>query len=571
MTRDLEINSEIVNPFNNCGEIISIVNVKETYRIAEEVITNLGDGALNELLGGYDNDISKLYKNILKETYNFSFGNFKKDDSYSYLSLLTASKEETYRIENFNYFVVSVMPEVDMFWYLLEWGQWLMRYKRLLILAARGHSKTYYVDNAYPIWNMYRYRSLDVKKNRLDLAICEKQLIITSGDALSKTILEIIKTTVENNDILRNTLYNERKWNIENIISKNGARINISSLWAKLRGGHPGIIICDDILDDEVIYSKTQREKAINRVFGVVTKMILPKGRINIIGTPFHDEDLYAKIESDPQISKQWQTFKYPAIYPNGKILCPERFSYEYLMNERGNGELLFAREYLLQTVTSGSSIFPFEILRRSYIGMEQATLVTNKESYFRTFNRIVIGTDFAMSSSVGADYVIFLTFGITNDGKMYLMNMYRNKGISFAQQIAVLKALNLNFRPDAIGVETNQSQIFYAQELKFDGLPVVEHVTGKEKNDFKVGLPGLSILFENDRMRFPRGDTESRNTSDLICSEFNSIAFTDKGLCSVGGHDDTCMAIWQADIARKTLIAGVGMATVDLENYDMF
>jgi hypothetical protein len=70
-----------------------------------------------------------------------------------------------------------------------------------------------------------------------------------------------------------------------------------------------------------------------------------------------------------------------------------------------------------------------------------------------------------------------------------------------------------------------------------------------------------VALLFERNKVKFPRGDAYSRNMTDLMIAEFGSVAFTDKGkLEGVGEHDDTVMSTWLADLARKHLSAGVGI-----------
>ena len=66
-----------------------------------------------------------------------------------------------------------------------------------------------------------------------------------------------------------------------------------------------------------------------------------------------------------------------------------------------------------------------------------------------------------------------------------------------------------------------------------------------------------LSVLFERGKFKLPQGDEHSRNMSDVILDEFNSVTHTNKGLQSVAGHDDCPMSTWLATIG-----AAIGSAT---------
>src|SRR5690606_2786792 len=101
----------------------------------------------------------------------------------------------------------SVMPNFEMNWHHVEWNNHIMQFKKLAIIAARDHGKSYLISHLYPIWKMYRYSS---QKNMMvpnkDLALCERGFIITNEMELAKDLLEIIKGSIEENDILKERL-----------------------------------------------------------------------------------------------------------------------------------------------------------------------------------------------------------------------------------------------------------------------------------------------------------------------------------------------------------------------------
>ena len=82
--------------------------------------------------------------------------------------------------------------------------------------------------------------------------------------------------------------------------------------------------------------------------------------------------------------------------------------------------------------------------------------------------------------------------------------------------------------------------------------MPVVPHNTGTEKNDLSKGWCALATMFERGMFHIPVGDKLSQDVKDVIFEQLSSVAFTDKGLQSVGGHDDACSSMWLATLGRN-------------------
>jgi len=271
--------------------------------------------------------------------------------------------------------------------------------------------------------------------------------------------------------------------------------------------------------------------------------MITPGGQVVVVGTPFHEADLYADLKA----KAGWKVFEYPAITPTGSLLWEERHNLDSLMEKKNTqGSIIFSREILVKPVTSESTIFPYELVSRSFKMMDEYTVVDNIYSHTKKFVRTVVGCDFAISGNVGADYSVFTTLGIDDLGNYWLLNVWREKGKTYSEQMAKLKQINSNFRPEVVMVETNQMQQIFAQMGRDANIPIVEHNTGTNKYNLERGVPGLVVLFEQEKFRFPRGDQRSMDITDTIAMELAAITWTDKGkLEGVGAHDDTAMSLW--------------------------
>lgn len=263
--------------------------------------------------------------------------------------------------------------------------------------------------------------------------------------------------------------------------------------------------------------------------------------------TPYQVQDLYYELKQDPK----FMVFEYPAIFPDGRLLAPDRFTFDKLMEEKKSvGTLVFSREYLVVPISDDSTIFPMEILMRSTIGMENVRLVDNIESFPFKLSRVVVGCDFAVSGNVGADYTCYTVWGKDLNGSYYLLYIYREKGLSHNEQINKIEYLNMVFKPNEIVVENNGFQSILADMCVQRGIKNIYPftTTSGNKKDLRTGWASLAALFERGDIRCPY-HIDTRQRIDTMFGEFTSIAFrSDKGtLESISGHDDTVSSSFMA------------------------
>ena len=528
----------------------------ECLRITDEIIDSLDTVALNEIMEATECDVDTMIDTMLEETFNVIFtGNRNIDFSPRYTERLSESIEETLRVNNLTYFITSVMPDFQLNMHHIEWGDLVMHHLKLCVEAARGHGKSYYFSNAYIIWQLYRYR----KPKTMQFSVrptksnSNRGFLFSFSLQQSVDLIEILKGTIESNDILSERLLpqnnKEGAWASTNITCRNGSRLTGKGFGSSVRGAHPYFIVVDDGLKDNVIYSSLQRQKSIDYFHSVIMNMIVPGGQTIVVGTPFHAQDLYGDLKT----KSGWFVIEYPAIFPDGRILWPQRFSYKDLMEMRNSqGNIIFSRENLCRPIVSDASIFSLDVLRQSVIRMDNYCLVRNRDDFPRAFDKVVVGADFAISSAVGADFYCYTVFGIGEDGGMWLLWIEVGKGRKYDEQLQILRGINVRFRPDVMVFESNVFQQIFSDGATDYGMPVVSHNTGVEKNDLSKGWLAIAIAMERGLFHIPTGDEYSRRMKDMIFDQLGSVAFTDQGLQSVGSHDDICSSMWLAMLGRN-------------------
>ena len=522
----------------------------------EDLIDLLDDKSIQDLLSVVGDDYEKLLEILAEETNNVvNLKQFDKSLTTCTIQGLPNLQEgfEVYlRKKNLAYFTFSCLPDFELAYHTLEWFSMIQLYQKLNVIAARDHSKSFCFSFAVPLWRLYRYIKPDgFSVLPDDIKFYREGMIITNEYKLAKKLLKKVKEEIKFNPILSKALYpqgDEGNWASESIACKNGAEITLSSYRTSNRGPHPGWITVDDFLDRSAMYSKDQRESFKESFNAEIMNMILPQGTIDVVGTPFHEKDLYSDLKMDPN----WRVFEYPAVFPDGSVLWANRYSFEALKTKRLSlGPLIFSREILVRPISDSTSIFPWSLLEKAFLGMKDYCLVKNRASFPIKFRKVAIGVDWALSATVSADFTEMTVLGEDFQGDLWLLEERTLHGAGYNQQIAELQALNVAYGADVIMVEVNGFQKVMSGLATEAGLTniVEETTTGHTKKDFYEGLPAIAVLFEQGKMHFPRGDEYSIEKTNEICSQLNSMAFDeDRGtLESVGEHDDKSMSLYFA------------------------
>lgn len=526
--------------------------LNHTIAYAEEIIQNLSPKALSELLGGYDNDINLLFSEILNQTsriVNFNETSIESE-KLGFLSHLEKSMDEQLKILSYNYFKTTCLPSFHQGARNLEWGNQIQLYPKVALLCQRGSGKSYEACFAFPLWRLYSYnRPSFYIKDTVDNKNRRETMIITNESTLGKNHMSKIVEEIKYNDILCDKINpnNKAELNKEGIVSETGSLLKLRTFGSSgVRGNHLGACIVDDFLDKSALYSKEQRGKFNEVFYAEIINIVEPGGHLIVSGTPFHERDLYNDLKND----ESFMVFEYPGIFPNGQILAPDRYTYEYLMTlKKSLGSIVFAREHLVSPISDGSSLFPWEYLEKAFVGMENIDFVENIESYPFKMVKVGIGIDFAISGAIGADNSVFAVVGIDSMDNYHLIHITKLHGASHNEQVSTIVSLNQRFKPNKITAESNGFQSILIDLVRQRGVKNIETftTTAGNKKDLYSGLPSLSAIFERGQMKIPYKEGKTRDLTNWVCGEFNSISFNeDNGkLESVGEHDDSAMAIF--------------------------
>ena len=176
---------------------------------------------------------------------------------------------------------------------------------RILIIAPRGFAKSTLCSVFLPLW-------LSIFGKKKDI------FLVSATISLAKEHLRKIRNELENNEKIIEDFgeLKSDKWTEDHLVLSNGTQIRAKGRGFQIRGFRPDAIICDDLEDEEVLYSKEQRDKLETWFFRTLLPALKPHQHLVYIGTKLHQFSLISKLEEKPEFDKQ----KYKAITEDKSI-----------------------------------------------------------------------------------------------------------------------------------------------------------------------------------------------------------------------------------------------------------
>jgi hypothetical protein len=520
------------------------------YNAVDNIIERLPEKALNQLLEGYGNDVDTMLREMVYQSEKALYlGRTMDSESLSYVDNVKASMDNTLKILSLNYFITTMLPKFRLGWRNIEWSNLTQLYPWSCYLCARASGKSYQWSYAFILWRLWSYtRPTAYRQDTTDNANRKETCYITNTFTLAKVQIAKVTEEIEANDLIKEKLnpYNKASIGETAIKTETGSTLHVRGKDSMIRGLHVGACLCDDMPDESSLYSDEQREKLKELLKGTIEPIVEPYGYFLVTGTPYSSapNELYQVLKAD----KRFYCFEYPILFPDGRPLAPDRYTFEQILDKKEElGTIVFNREYLVVPISDTSTIFPYEYLMRSIIGMETIRFASSIDDFPFKLTRVHIGVDFAVSGNIGADYTVYSVWGKDAMDNYYLLYYYRKRGMSHNEQVDKIVQLDRLFHPNKIRCEANGFQSILSGLAKERGLKNIEPFTTTEgnKKDLYTGLPSLSAMFERGQIKCPYAMGETRQAVDLMFGEFSSITFrSDNGkLEAASGHDDVVMA----------------------------
>jgi hypothetical protein len=169
--------------------------------------------------------------------------------------------------------------------------------REILIEAPRGSGKSELVTIAYQSWVIGRDH--DERIITCSNTLGQAQLFLSKISAVMRSnpqYKEIFGELAPKSKDSDSQWTNEMKTVINRSDLKDPTMIALGRQ-GNIVGRRATLIICDDIIDSESVLTQYQREKISRWFKEELYPCLLPDGRIIVIGTRYHQEDIYDELE----------------------------------------------------------------------------------------------------------------------------------------------------------------------------------------------------------------------------------------------------------------------------------
>jgi predicted phage terminase large subunit-like protein len=285
---------------------------------------------------------------------------------------------------------------------------------------------------------------------------------------------------------------------------------------------HYDKIILDDVVNRDSVNTREQIDKTILFLKDILD-LLEPGGELIILGTRWHDEDLYGWImDKENDMISSFDVYLRPAFTGNLRdpntfqAIWPEKFTrsvLEKLYREKGPYE--FSSQYLNEVIPDTDATF-----RREWFHHYDET-----ELRGRPLNKFT-AVDPAISLDKEADYTAMVTVGVDHFHNWYILDIFRDR-VTPHQLIEQLYIIYERWHPIEIAIEDVAFQKVLQYSINEEGrkrhkyLPIVEVRPEERSKDERIrGLQPLyangvvlhnkglvyNDYLEDELTRFPRG-----------------------------------------------------------------
>lgn len=240
-------------------------------------------------------------------------------------------------------------------------------------------------------------------------------IVVGASEEMAVEHLQDMVAELEENEELRT------KWAIKGFVKKTSADIIVECVdghqfrilargseqkirGRKWRGKRPGLILCDDLEDDEQVENKDRRAKFRKWFFRACKQALRDGGRIRVHGTILHIDSLLAHLMKN----KSWDSRRYKAhksMSDFSEILWPEKFPEARLR--------LIKQEFVNEGDSAGYSqeyLNDPQDDEDKYLHAEWFVPMTDEDH--QLWKKFACGIDFALSKKKAADTTQFVVGG---------------------------------------------------------------------------------------------------------------------------------------------------------------
>lgn len=350
---------------------------------------------------------------------------------------------------------------------------------------------------------------------------------------------------------------NKEEWSKHKLVVERDSKSKDGSIeaWGIMTSGTGSrcdFLIVDDPVDlRNAVLNPALRPQIKESFKNVWMSRLSTNGFVIYIATIWHEDDLtsellknpaycflvmkisedFSRIECESPLKGKFEIPLWEAVWPKEKLIAKRKAIGERAYN-RGFRQMAMSDED--RTFPSAYKVFKYGVSVSDIVRPEWPR---------------VMGMD-----PFGQNIVIF-TLAVAPNGKRYPIEIRMGKWGSKKPVHELIDAYRTH-RPQLIVVENNAAQdllIQWALEVGEASMPILPFVTGKQKADPMVGLPGMEVEFANESWVCAMGAEHEPDCSCNFCAWKKELASH-----PVGATQDIVMASWFAREAARAITLGV-------------
>lgn len=429
-----------------------------------------------------------------------------------------------------------------------QWHQFIRNHKYVLILGPRDHGKSEQIAIGYLLTEIGKDPKIRAGLGSSTFAQAVKRV---------KAVGRHIEFNRDYRNLYRHikpdkkTLWASHALTVKNNSIDKDPTLEAFGMDSNVTGSRKDLIVLDDPLDKRAISSIAYRESVQESFDNDVMNLLEPDGRLVIIGTVWNLEDLYHVIRR--KSAENGFAILFQAYNENLEpLLWEAKWSKEDLEKRRAQNRRAFDRGFRNIAVSDKEALFKRDVISKCIKIIDKPQDIMNiiKIGSFK----IYIGVDLAISKSDTAAYTVIFVIAVSESGQRIPLDIFRDR-ISATDTGRKILEYKRKYNPDYIFVENVSYQESQLEIVKLiapdENMPIEGFMTGKQKYDEYVGLPGLASEFENDMWEIYMHRNPLEGIDDSC--DCNWCTWIDEMVTfPVGSHTDTIMGCWFAREARK-------------------
>lgn len=316
---------------------------------------------------------------------------------------------------------------------------------RIHIELPRGHLKSHIITKGWSIQQIIKNPNVRV-------------LIVNATEDNAVKFMRSIERYIGRGSLLEKLFgrFESAVWNQNELIVAgrtvilDAPTLMAAGLQKTLTSQHYDIIIADDLVEPDNSRTKEQREK-VHDFYLSLFDLLEPQGKLVVIGTRYHQDDLYARILEENSQHQNWSIFIRSCYKADGSIIFPEKFSQAQLDDIKKKSFYHFSTQYLNNPIDPENADF-----KSSQIKYYDPTSPHPSSLY--------LTIDPAVSLSRDADFSAFVVAGMFSDRRIRVVDAIHRRLVP-SELVECVFELVKKWRLHRVGIET----FAFQKTLKYD------------------------------------------------------------------------------------------------------